>query len=755
MLTQEDFVAKNMSAERSLQRSSWKAEAIRRGDLKISGPFPITEETPLNDEEEMAYAEHTNSNSPTAIATKTTGEAPRPVTPTQKSHQRPSSIHDGNSTLHPTVESVEVQSATRDDEQDSSHKRSPAGVREMSETTQRQSSAEPVPYSTPSPFPSIPESSTKTTPQKKKRKSGLRNVFRKMFGKKSRDEPIQEDDSARRHTYHKSDPVVLSGSPKRQQESATGPRISDLPVHDLQPVNPLGQHLPFPMNVNAPQETSPQHDYLTFDLPSPAQGRRRATLPSVLLAHSDAQSLPGVVHGSFDRLPAWDENDGQSIPSPQIGIALSSPPPGGAQSVQSKRRSRSAGALRDLAKGRPSIERRRSAEIRYWRNSYQSGSIYSTATRPQTARTVETVRSIETLDTVAQAPESVAETRNTTQHLPVAQHDQDVSQIPLSVEHFNFGNLKSEFSADEQEEEEVLPGPELERGREHEPEPEIPPRSIHRQSVEERVHHLEANVRDLETSIRRISGRTNRQTIILENAPKGRRSRNRSSSATSDRQGSHHSSKGSHTTISRVDYSSPPSPTLAPLSAVDEFPSSRSDPQTIISEPSIHPRPSTHHGYSASIDHLTAALHHERSARKALEHQVNSLQREFHDLHALVTKFLTTSPSYPTPSPDTIMTSNEERMTTPRAHAERGLGFDSAERGIRQTRISRFSNDGSEAGNDSLGSSREDVTSPETWMTPKEESGFGNGSGFFGRSRSQLELGGMKARKGNGEDEMF
>jgi hypothetical protein len=41
MLTREGFVATDMSAPTVLQRSSWKAEAIRKGNLKISGPIPI------------------------------------------------------------------------------------------------------------------------------------------------------------------------------------------------------------------------------------------------------------------------------------------------------------------------------------------------------------------------------------------------------------------------------------------------------------------------------------------------------------------------------------------------------------------------------------------------------------------------------------------------------------------------------------------------------------------------------------------
>src|SRR5690348_12790003 len=57
MLTREGFIAVDMSGQSLLRRSSWKAEAIRRGDLKISGPIPITEDMPLSEEEEKQFAQ--------------------------------------------------------------------------------------------------------------------------------------------------------------------------------------------------------------------------------------------------------------------------------------------------------------------------------------------------------------------------------------------------------------------------------------------------------------------------------------------------------------------------------------------------------------------------------------------------------------------------------------------------------------------------------------------------------------------------
>jgi hypothetical protein len=728
MLTQDDFVVSNMGGESPLQRSSWKAEAIRKGNLKISGPIPITEETPLSEEEERQYAQKHNSD---PLDSSSQLSEPQP---------RANTLVDSR----PGPDLVEEMPHLQEEHHEF---RPQSPSTEIRPTTETQRPLEPVSRSVPSPFPSIPESTTKTPP-KKQRKGGLRNALRKMFGKKGRDESQDDEDISRRGHVHSvsvgavnsisrssltvvQDSGLLRQSPK-PKETTVGPRISDLPVRELMPINPLGQHLPFPMNVNAPQETSPHHEYLTFDLPPSDLGRRRATLPSVLHANASSQSLSAATK----RMSSLEErNDGEL--SPQIGIALSSPSYGGqAQSISSKRRSRSAGALRDLAKARTSTERRRSAEIRYWRQSYQTGSIHSTNTqRPRTAQTVETVQTTNTHDFAIKAPESV--TDSSTLHAPmVDQHDQDISLIQLPVEAFNFGNLKSEFLDEAEPEDQPIEAEQSEK----------------RFSMEERVQHLEDNMRTIETSVHRISGRANRQTIILENAPKGRRSRNRSSSGTSDRQSSHHSSQSSNVTLSasgRHSPSAPPSPVLAPLSSVSEFSRSHPHPSVAAELSAAPPRPPTSYRSELATQFaaIYEALKHERAARKSLQRQVNNLQREVSDLHTIVNKMHTRSPSYPTPSPDAVIMSSEERMRTPRASTrpDLHLGIDERQnRGIRETVLGRFDDDGKDRDESgSEWSSKEDVTSPEVWATPKEES-----REFFAKSRSRLNL-------KEGEDEMF
>jgi hypothetical protein len=464
-------------------------------------------------------------------------------------------------------------------------------------------------------------------------------------------------------------------------KTPSGPRISDLPVEDLKPLHPLGQHLPFPMNVNAPQ-ASPPDEYLTFDMQRPDL-RRRATLPSVPSAGIQRRSGDD----SREKLSTFDERGDESpMPSPGIGIALSSPTHA-TTTRASKRRSRSADALHELVKDRASTDRRRSAEIRYWRHSHASGSIYS---RPQTAKTVETIRSVRPQEpTITEPKEEVMEMSATLvqadEATPSPREEVAERSVEPPVSAFNFG-LKSGFS-------------DSATSPSERPVPQSPPeRNKNRLSIEDRVAHLEGTFRSLENSMHRISTRAHRQTIILSDAPRNLRSRTRNSSDSTTSDSHLPEYQSSNDTLK----SSPESPTLMrPGSSVDES------------------------GKEKVIEKLYEALKYERSERKALEQQVLSLRHDIADLHALVNKLIAsataTSPSYPTPSPDTlIIPGTEERLVTPRVSEfdkARTDSNDSTRRYIRDE--------------ESWTSSREDMSphDVEVWATPKEE-GFG-ASGFF------------------------
>jgi hypothetical protein len=162
-----------MPAPDNLQRSSWKVEAIRRGDLKISGPIPIDENTPLTEEEERRFAGKT-------VPDAADHQPPlhRPITPDQDDHppQREDALHMPPPSREPP-RAPHVDDMPRDSV---------------------------VPMS-PTPFRETPESNSAAV-MKKRRKSGIRNAFRKMFGRKGRDEMPDADEELNRrgHSYHNS-----------------------------------------------------------------------------------------------------------------------------------------------------------------------------------------------------------------------------------------------------------------------------------------------------------------------------------------------------------------------------------------------------------------------------------------------------------------------------------------------------------------------------------------------------------------------
>lgn len=211
MLAQDDFVTPIMSGEGHLRRSSWKAEAIRRGDLKISGPFPINEDTPLSEEEEKEYAEKHQVDPPSLLP-----DAPSQPTQPPPPPPEPSNEHEPSP---PVSDPVEAQSQKQEDNPEPEKKPLSNGVRATS-AVPRRNSPEPVSYSSPSPFPSLQDSSARSTP-KKKRKSGLRNVFRKMFGRRSRADSREDDGPMSRHGHHRS-VCDLNSKRKRMTDITAG-----------------------------------------------------------------------------------------------------------------------------------------------------------------------------------------------------------------------------------------------------------------------------------------------------------------------------------------------------------------------------------------------------------------------------------------------------------------------------------------------------------------------------------------------------
>lgn len=221
-MLRENAVAIRMSVPAGLQRprsASWKVEAIRRGDLKISGPIPIEEDTPLSDEEEREFAEKHGG--------KRTDEAMDGPTPVQQTiRQVPNSqatlrVEDGTEETAVKTVSRDQDYARQELELHDQHParsplRSPLGMHPTDGTPagQRDSVFQPRSHTPPTPFRATPESTSTTSAalnaKKQKRKSGIRGVFRKMFGRKDREESQErraervEEPVRRGHSYHHS-----------------------------------------------------------------------------------------------------------------------------------------------------------------------------------------------------------------------------------------------------------------------------------------------------------------------------------------------------------------------------------------------------------------------------------------------------------------------------------------------------------------------------------------------------------------------
>jgi hypothetical protein len=355
-----------------------------------------------------------------------------------------------------------------------------------------------------------------------------------------------------------------------------------------------------------------------------------------------------------------------------------------------------------------------------------SGSIYS---RPQTAKTVETVRTVPMQEPMIREPdnESFNEMSATLVQADDSQTPTPITEEPKReqerdaqphVSAFNFGDLKNALFGPK---EETIP--ESPQVRNVSPPPPPPAKSQHRLPIEDRVQDLESKYSNLETLTRRMSSRNNRQTIILENAPRNLRSRNRSSSASG-------SASRSHSRAAPSIHQEP-----IPQSSIEAF-----DPEPAPASPTlaVAPVPSTgsNDENARALRNVYEALRHERGARKALEQHVRSLQHDVSDLHALVNKLIAsataTSPSYPTPSPDTLIISSEGdariSCSTPRAPTyDRNVIYGQTSHG----RDQQWVNDDASVYSEDLARkpSYDDVATPDVWATPKEE-GFG-GSGFF------------------------
>jgi hypothetical protein len=221
---------------------------------------------------------------------------------------------------------------------------------------------------------SMPSGTSVGKPQRKK--SYLRSVLGRLFGKKRKGSasPTSQDQDLNnvRAEAHRSvscasprlypiakriqDPTALSRNPK--ETSGSQKRSASLPINEFN--RALNSHSvvmeEFPLqNENETNRDSIQADGHTRP--------RRATTPSRLWEPHKAQAYADWTGLSPRPASTHARPDGEAEEA--IGMAVTS-------GSHPNRRSRSLGELRDIAPSH-TVTRRRSDEIRYWRESYDPG----------------------------------------------------------------------------------------------------------------------------------------------------------------------------------------------------------------------------------------------------------------------------------------------------------------------------------------------------------------------------------------------
>lgn len=216
-----------------------------------------------------------------------------------------------------------------------------------------------------------------------RRTGSLRTAVRKLFGRRSKDvdspsQPSSVSTTPLRHQYHRSEPVGLPAPaelPEHHDRFEEPKRIISAPLQTN--VSPGLSRLRSPNAVEFPKskQLKPLTLRAPFDDPRGTL-RRRKTLPSLLVSERDAAQLSTSI-ASADPPPMPSSFEAiRQAPVPGVGSATST-------SRKAKRRSRSAGDLQSAVPAAP--PRKRSDEIRWWRESMHGSVLRAsgfTANRP-------------------------------------------------------------------------------------------------------------------------------------------------------------------------------------------------------------------------------------------------------------------------------------------------------------------------------------------------------------------------------------
>lgn len=459
---------------------------------------------------------------------------------------------------------------------------------------------------------SKPSGSSEGKPQRKK--SSLRSVFGRLFGKKQKISPSTSPQIPERSNLrvgqHRSDPTALNRTAKFSPQ-----RSASLPINEFN--RALRSH-------SIVTEDFPLTDSIEVTRGSiQVEGQtrpRRATTPSRLWTPNIAPKY--VDWSGLSPRPASSHARGSKVftdedIAPYIGVAVTS-------GSHPNRRSRSVGELRETST--KVSARRRSDEIRYWRESYDPGVL-----SPMSSNKAE-----------AEEPILMDETEEA--------HDGDPENVP---EPFNFGPMGE------------MAGMKITQAA----------------NLETRILRLEKRMREMERAVSRIHNWTSTDALTPQDLPKRSSLRNRSTSGPRPktdeseislprqqrhrgvervhvqesrpagshlRSSSYESSRPSTTSTSNSNHPSIENP-LPPFEELD-FSSSRSTARPLSTSTTIRGIPSSSptiakHG-NLTGEHYTTLINMilaEQAARQNLEAIVHNLQQQLKSLRS------SSAASYPTP----------------------------------------------------------------------------------------------------------
>lgn len=468
--------------------------------------------------------------------------------------------------------------------------------------------------------------SVNTTPNGPgQRKGSLRNVVRKIFGRSRSSRlmtPAPHQTTPPRHKYHRSEPPELPPPQEKQdhdfepdQTNRAPQRVLSAPLRiNIPPVQGTKVRSPYAVEFPKSARLKPLDISSPFEAPNPPL-RRRKTLPSILIAGDDAVAIAAAAKKSeMPPMPARaSAEEARQTPTSEIGLAISG--------VKDKRRSRSASGMRTRDSGVASEpERKRSEEIRFWRESYQGSVLRASGfTMPfSVPPPEEQERDDRWQQEGRQQQDPLTPSRQTPEGLCITSHSrQDTLGTLDGSTQLNF---RSSSALDAQAS----------------------------QDLEERVVQLESNLQYFQRSLQKLQADRNRRTVIVGDYPStDQRKSWRTPSMLAD-------DLRVPSDCAQEDFALEPEvcrPSTAPhpRSPIAEYPPVPPLPgQGGEYSPDTSPGASRHQDYSrkppnpstmnsnVAFKSLYQMLSDERSARRRLETQMRTLHNDIQDLQQQV-----------------------------------------------------------------------------------------------------------------------